>query len=355
MSNSWSTRFSSSGRIFYYNTETKEKTFRKPQEFTQPQPVTTPVEYTQTPDPRYLLHQPTGHYYEIETRHFWKWDKGQYVNLSLQGKSQQISKSNKDIDITKTKSNSERIKLVVKESKLLECGGIVVVDENGLKFGRDKQDQLLCLKELEVSRYHSTIYYMREFLIIDVGSTHGTFLNGIRMSESKLASDPVSLCHQDIIKIGSTTFQVHMHLQGYCEDCDVKTHTLIPIGNSYIIPIQNQGRISKKKKLENERVQEMNRLKSSLGIEDYIPQTIVKDHRKVNQILKNISMPMIPSSSFLETKVKDEITKKKTVDGIGKEMLQKMGWTIGTGLGKHSKGIVEPIRNETVKFLGSKD
>ncbi|KAJ2818803.1 hypothetical protein GGI24_004986, partial [Coemansia furcata] len=58
-----------------------------------------------------------------------------------------------------------------------------------------------------------------QLFIVDQGSTHGTFVNGGRLSEAKTASRPSHLQHMDRIDIGQTTLQLHIHEQWVCAKC----------------------------------------------------------------------------------------------------------------------------------------
>jgi pSer/pThr/pTyr-binding forkhead associated (FHA) protein len=102
-----------------------------------------------------------------------------------------------------------------------------------LQFGRDvapagTDTPRIRLKEMEVSKVHATVYWdskMREWAVVDMGSKHGTFLEspgslsdsseptraGARLSPSRTASVPRKLRHFDLLTIGSTTLQVHIH------------------------------------------------------------------------------------------------------------------------------------------------
>ena len=383
-STGWTLKTSSSGRIFYYNRETKEKTFKKPVGFgpdsVEPIPIQTisvaettstasilvtaepvkratvryaskpttsvphneeeqaiPVGYSVTPDPRYWLHE-SGNYYEIATGHFWKWNATteSYTNLSLQGVQAPIEAA-----VPESEQHSEitipRLKLVVVASRKLEPRSLLMIDEYGLKFGRDAQDQLIRLQELAVSRYHAHIYFKRLFWLVDVGSTHGTLLNQERLSDTKEASEPKPLKHLDIIQMGSNVFQVHLHPTGFCIDCDINIHPIIPIGDSYIVPVRGKHRVSKKQKLENARVKELDYLKASYGF-DQDERVVIKKYN-TDHIMKSVRQPLVvpPKSRMVE-----KATLDTKVEGKGEELLRKMGWK-GQGLGVKGHGIVEPI------------
>lgn len=53
--------------------------------------------------------------------------------------------------------------------------------------------------------------------VVDLGSTHGTFVKkggkgmGVRLSETKVAGLPYDLQHDDILRVGTTSFQVRLY------------------------------------------------------------------------------------------------------------------------------------------------
>ncbi|KAL0580359.1 hypothetical protein ABG067_008559, partial [Albugo candida] len=116
------------------------------------------------------------------------------------------------------------IRLVVQSSPHYTTGQVVLIDENGITIGRDRSwDARLRLPEMMVSKYHAMIFLDKSdklFYILDNGSQHGTFINQKRLSDQKQASLPYELRHLDMIKIGSTTVEVHLHHQGWpCQSC----------------------------------------------------------------------------------------------------------------------------------------
>lgn len=79
-------------------------------------------------------------------------------------------------------------------------GKKITLDKNVTKIGkRDTNDMILSDKA--ISRLHCEIEYTSDsFLLRDLGSTNGTFLNGSRVKEAYLAPG-------DLIKIGNTTLE----------------------------------------------------------------------------------------------------------------------------------------------------
>lgn len=83
----------------------------------------------------------------------------------------------------------------------LRNGGIIPID-NKLTIGR-KKDNLLILTDRFISSYHVKIYLKNnEYIIADLDSTNGTFINSKRIKGKKI------IHVGDNIKIGTVLFKV---------------------------------------------------------------------------------------------------------------------------------------------------
>jgi hypothetical protein len=235
---------------------------------------------------------------------------------------------------------------------------------------------------------------------------HGTFLNNVRLSESKMASQPFLITHLDEIRIGSTVLQAH-----FCESCEIcdkiideisveptaeikkikadRGKDVVASGENYIgwkddyerkksmtIPVLRPPQLSfdmfqidEKQFLPTvKRIVPANVLQTDLNtIKRIIPTNIfqtdsnpptVKLHSKPHiQFTKptNLNPPSssLPSSSrhhnhkYKPYKPINPTTRSsltvKISSGKGNELLKKMGWKEGSGLGANCSGIVEPI------------
>ncbi len=79
-------------------------------------------------------------------------------------------------------------------------GSKITLDKNLIKVGKRSTNDLV-LQDKAVSRNHFEIEYQSDsFLLRDLGSTNGTYLNGSRVKEAYLAPG-------DIIKVGNTTLE----------------------------------------------------------------------------------------------------------------------------------------------------
>ncbi|KAG5459804.1 MAG: hypothetical protein BJ554DRAFT_8239, partial [Olpidium bornovanus] len=113
--------------------------------------------------------------------------------------------------------------------------------------------------------------------IIDTGSTQGTFVNDFRLSEARFASRPCALQHLDVVRIGGTSFQVHLHLDTNraCDTCRATTENIVNIDEgrnrsrdaTRTAPVasanndQHAKSQTKRGRLEADRADELKRLK----------------------------------------------------------------------------------------------
>ncbi|CEG69483.1 hypothetical protein RMATCC62417_05550 [Rhizopus microsporus] len=237
--------------------------------------------------------------------------------------------------------STESIRLVILSSPFYRTGQVVLVDENGLTMGRDRSwDRRLRLPELAVSKFHCHIFLnptTELFYLVDVGSQHGTRVNGELLSEAKKSSLPYLLKHKDIIEIGSTTLQVHKH--PICSEC--RANEVIDVC---------AGKKEKKKKegmqsLEVDRHKWIRQYKENYDISSHSVQDDYMDRAELRRqgIESDMAPPkVIPPKNNLAPP--EPIIR---VEGVGSNMLKKLGWQEGQGLGKDSHGIKEPIELAT--------
>ncbi|KAF9965394.1 hypothetical protein BGZ70_004922 [Mortierella alpina] len=226
-------------------------------------------------------------------------------------------------------------------------------------------------------QHHTTSMVVDVFQIVDCGSTHGTFLNGERLSTTKTASQPFPLKHLDQLQLGSTVFEVHAHEEGkICGTCQVSDENEIEVlddkdrepdakaaaKSSYT----GDAKLSR----EQERIDEMNRLKKkwagpdkkaagskrdavgtrSSGRES--PSGYVDRAAKRRMYNPDKSSPTASASPY-HSSAASAGTPPENASGFhvpvamtnkGHTMLSKMGWKAGTGLGIASQGVVEPVQ-----------
>jgi pSer/pThr/pTyr-binding forkhead associated (FHA) protein len=90
-------------------------------------------------------------------------------------------------------------RLVVVKSPTLDQGEVVAIDSHALRVGRGGDNDLSIPGDEFASSHHARFEPRRDGIYVeDIGSTNGTFVNGIRVTrERRLASG-------DVVRIGET-------------------------------------------------------------------------------------------------------------------------------------------------------
>ena len=90
-------------------------------------------------------------------------------------------------------------RLVVLRSEVLAAGDAYAIDSTALSVGRGDDNDLAIAGDDYVSARHARFEPRRDGVYLqDVGSTNGTFVNGIRLTS------PRRLAPGDVVKIGET-------------------------------------------------------------------------------------------------------------------------------------------------------
>jgi hypothetical protein len=90
-------------------------------------------------------------------------------------------------------------RLVVMESPSLTAGEIVALDAHALRVGRSGDNDLSVAGDQFASSHHARFEPRRDGVYVeDIGSTNGTFVNGIRLTRER------RLAPGDVVRIGET-------------------------------------------------------------------------------------------------------------------------------------------------------
>ncbi len=89
--------------------------------------------------------------------------------------------------------------LVVVASPALDKGDVVTLDSHALRVGRGGDNELPIERDEYASSHHARFEPRRDGVYVeDIGSTNGTFVNGIRLTRER------RLAPGDIVRIGET-------------------------------------------------------------------------------------------------------------------------------------------------------
>src|SRR5262245_26801827 len=93
----------------------------------------------------------------------------------------------------------EQGRLVVVDSAALEEGDVYAIDSTALTIGRGGDNDLPVAADEFASAHHARFEPRRDGVYVaDVGSTNGTFVNGIRLTKDR------KLIPGDVVRIGET-------------------------------------------------------------------------------------------------------------------------------------------------------
>lgn len=254
--------------------------------------------------------------------------------------------------------------IVVKSAKL-KVGSLFIITYKGGTIGREKKvSHVLRIPDVEVSKVQCKVEFDRErrqYFISDVGSRNGTFLNGIRLSESKQKSEPQVLTHGDELILGSTTLHLHIHPGSQtCDSCEpgqIQAQVLnqAPAGGTSFDQddevcitkvVQGSSPITvssthEQRKLVLKRIKKAYALEESGYCEEIVDGTLAgkyKDRADVRRTKVGSDVPVViaddaPASAH----------RPISAENVGRQMLEKMGWSEGEGLGREGAGRREPV------------
>ncbi|KAI8883612.1 SMAD/FHA domain-containing protein [Backusella circina FSU 941] len=244
------------------------------------------------------------------------------------------------------------LRLVVLSSPHFEKDQVVLIDENGITIGRDRSwDRRLRLPEMMVSKYHCTIFLNKEeeaFFIVDIGSQHGTLVNLKRLSEAKQSSMPLELHHLDIISVGSTQLQVHLHETGWpCQFCVAQNYIETTQGKKDEKKVQQPITVDLEQS-RREWLKQAKRFYLAEGSQDenreYIDRADIRRKTVPAEKPSNPTQQERSDDGYTQQQY-ERVTMDTPVQGKGQQMLQKLGWQPGQALGKdQDQGIKVPIR-----------
>lgn len=272
--------------------------------------------------------------------------------------------SDQDVEVTEVQFPC--IRAIVIRSEKLNVGTLFIITYTGGTIGREKDfSHVIRVPDVEVSKTQCTIEFdkeRRQFFICDVGSRNGTFLNGVRLSESKQKSEPQVITHGDELTLGNTTFHLHIHPGSQtCDSCEpgqvqaqAQGQTQVQQGMSVDLddevcitkvvqgnkPI-NSSSISEQRKSVLKRIKKAYALEESDFCEKAVDGTLTgkyKDRAEVRRTKVGSDVPVVIADDAPAS-----VHRPISTDNVGRQMLEKMGWSEGEGLGREGAGRREPV------------
>ncbi|XP_063367034.1 angiogenic factor with G patch and FHA domains 1 isoform X1 [Cydia amplana] len=242
--------------------------------------------------------------------------------------------SNDDDSIAKHHPPSMRV--IVRETTLpkLKVGTLFLVTKDGGTVGREGSTHTILIEDYNVSRNHLDIKYdmnRRTYTVTDLGSKNGTTLNGVRISESQIISEPVEVMHGSTLQLGETKLLCHIHpgidTCGHCEPGLV---------------METQEKEKKAAYTRTCSVQKQHQLELARLKNKYAPQPLAIEETAYNDRAKE-RRDKVGSSHHSEKTQSADLDTFIAPENKGFKLLQKMGWSKGEGLGRDSQGDTEPI------------
>ncbi|XP_076465194.1 uncharacterized protein LOC143296985 isoform X1 [Babylonia areolata] len=244
------------------------------------------------------------------------------------------------------------IRMVVRASDAVAVGTFFLVTCPGGTVGRDGDSRhVVQIPDVNISKVHAEIKYDEDnscYTVEDLGSQNGTFINDLRISESKEKSPAIPLSHGDILRVAGTHLLLHIHPgTDTCDDCEpgqvlAALKAQQTVFNDHVV-------LTKAEKKKQAR-QQMKEIKKKYGLENsaYVDNMAAiknpdyADKAEVRRRFIGSEHPSHQQSREPPASVHRPISSENK----GHRMLAKMGWKEGSGLGKDSAGRAEPVTVE---------
>ncbi|XP_051537094.1 angiogenic factor with G patch and FHA domains 1-like isoform X1 [Myxocyprinus asiaticus] len=245
------------------------------------------------------------------------------------------------------------VRVTVVHSPVLQTGTLFILTADTVAtIGREKDmNHAIRIPEMGVSKSHAEVYFDQEqqcYVLIDQGSQNGTVINGNRILQPKVHCDPCPLTHGDEVKMGETVLSFHIHMgTDTCDGCEpgqVKAHL-----NRHKRE-ENSGPVLSKEDKEIQRQKELKMIKVKYGLKnsDYEEQKALKNSRYKDRA-ENRRQTVGSEGTFQRDDAPASVHVEIGEENKGRQMLEKMGWKRGEGLGKDGAGMKDPIQLQVRK------
>ncbi|XP_067278932.1 angiogenic factor with G patch and FHA domains 1 isoform X1 [Pseudorasbora parva] len=240
------------------------------------------------------------------------------------------------------------VRVTVVRSPVLQTGTLFILTADTVAtIGREKDmNHAIRIPEMGVSKSHAEVYFDQEqqcYMLIDQGSQNGTVLNGNRILQPKLRCDPCPLTHGDEVKMGDTVLSFHIHTG--TDTCDGCEPGQIIAHLSRHKRDETSGIVLSKEDKEVQRQKELKMMKVKYGLKssDYDELKALKSSRYKDRA-ENRRQTVGSEGVFQRDDAPASVHVEIGDENKGRQMLEKMGWKRGEGLGKDGAGMKDPIQ-----------
>ncbi|KAK2872375.1 hypothetical protein QQF64_018023 [Cirrhinus molitorella] len=240
------------------------------------------------------------------------------------------------------------VRVTVVRSPVLQTGTLFILTADTVAtIGREKDmNHAIRIPEMGVSKSHAEVYFDQDqqcYMLIDQGSQNGTVLNGNRILQPKVRCDPCPLTHGDEVKMGETVLSFHIHMG--TDTCDGCEPGQIIAHLSRHKKDDTSGTVLSKEDKEVQRQKELKMMKVKYGLKssDYEEQKALKNNRYKDRA-ENRRQTVGSEGNFQRDDAPASVHVEIGDENKGRQMLEKMGWKRGEGLGKDGAGIKDPIQ-----------
>lgn len=238
------------------------------------------------------------------------------------------------------------VRVIVVRSPVLQPGNLFILTADSIAtIGREKDmDHAIRIPEMGVSKCHAEVYFDQDhqcYMLVDRGSQNGTVLNGNRILQPKVRCDPCPLTHGDEVKLGETVLSFHIHMgSDTCDACEpgqVRAHL------SYRRPEENLGIVLSKEDKELQRQRQLKQIKLKYGLKNSAYDGSCVLSNKYKDRAENRRQTVGSEGTFYRDDAPASVHVEISDKNKGHQMLKRMGWKSGEGLGRDGGGITEPV------------
>ncbi|XP_071994123.1 angiogenic factor with G patch and FHA domains 1 isoform X1 [Engystomops pustulosus] len=240
------------------------------------------------------------------------------------------------------------IRVIVVRSPVLQKGSLFIITaEKSATIGREKNmGHAIRVPEVGVSKFHAEVYFdhsLQSYVLVDQGSQNGTIINGNQILQPKIICEPVTIHHGDEVKFGETVLSFHVHPGSEtCDGCEpgqVRAHLRLDQKEEY-----SAGPVLSKAEKEKLRRKELKQIREKYGLQGvgYEDNKVLKNAKYKDRAGRRRKV-VGSEGTFQREEAPASVHVEINDSNKGRQMLEKMGWKKGEGLGKSGDGMRDPI------------